>query len=327
MTNGYAFLSTTSVLTERFPYDINELNRYDTHSSPHWHDFTQILYTVSGSYYCIINNERYFCPEGTVLIILPYAIHKIDISETNFEETTIIQICMGKNPNGFLPLTYEKGAFCEKLLTDFIFLPQEEKKNADDIFAGILAEYEKKQNMSINRITKLLSEFLDLCAAYINSPIPKRMFINDGKRAEEIRNATDFIKEHCRENLTAFDVASFLGISKSGFMVKFKAVTGLTFNEYFGRVRAYEALSVLRYSTKSVAEVAEEFGYSSSARFIHSCARLFKKSPLQIKKDWMKYDRIHGAGIHKIDMDEQAWKNVWNEEEVYIRTANAEIKY
>ena len=327
MTNGYAFLSTKSVLTERFPYDITSLNCYDTHSSPHWHNFTQILYSSSGSYSCIINNEKYFCPAGTVVIMFPYTIHKIDISETDFNETSVMKIDIGENPKGFFALTYEKGVFYDKALPCFMMLSRKEKTKADDIISRISCEYEKKQNMNIKRIEKLISDLLELCAGYINSPVSERTLKSAKAYAEEIKSATDFIKEHCRENLTASDVACVPGLSKSGFMVKFKAVTGLTFNEYFGRVRAYEALSLLRYSTKSVAEIAEEFGYSSSARFVHSCIRLFKKSPLQIKKDWMKYDRQHGADIHKIDMDEQAWKNIWNEEEVYIRTANAEIKY
>lgn len=327
MTNGYAYMATSSVLTERFPYNISSPRSYGIQSSPHWHDFTQILYVVEGSFTCIINGVRYFCPAGSVIILYPYAIHKIDLSETNPDNFRAIQIEMRENPKGFSPLTYEMGVFDEKLISGFVILSSEKKEQADSIYKNILAEYEKKQNMRIRNITELISKLIALCAENVSSQIPQRELKNAKKRAEEIKLATDFIKEHCRNNLTAFKVSEILKISKSGFMTKFKSVTGLTFNEYFGRVRAYEALSILRYSTKSVAEVAEKFGYSSSARFVHSCTRLFKKSPLQIKKDWMKYDKEHGAELHKIDMDEQVWKNVWNEEEVYVRTANAEVKY
>ncbi|MBQ7119792.1 MAG: helix-turn-helix transcriptional regulator [Oscillospiraceae bacterium] len=327
MTNGYPHLSTLSVLTKRFPYNIVPMSHYETESSPCWHDFTKILYTVSGSYYCIINNTRYFCPEGSVVIIYPYSVYKIDLSETNFDEINIIKIEMSEKPNGFSALTYENGVFCGKILPCFTSLSSDEKEKADCLFSKILAEYEKKQNMSIVRITELISSIFSLCAEKSDSLMPKRQLKNAKKRAKEIRLVTDFIKENYKQNLTVSDVTEISKLSKSGFMNKFKAVTGFTFNEYFSRVRAYEALSILRYSTKSVAEVAEEFGYSSDARFVHSCARLFKKSPLQIKKDWMRYDKVYGADIHKVDIKEQAWKNVWGEEELYIRTANAEAKY
>ena len=41
----------------------------------------------------------------------------------------------------------------------------------------------------------------------------------------------------------------------------------------------------------------------------------------------MKHDKMHGIDIHRVDEKEQAWKNVWSEDELYIRRANAEVKY
>ncbi len=327
MTNGYPHLSTESVLTERFPYDVTALNCYDTHTSPHWHNFTQILYVMKGFFFCTINGEEYFCPQGSVVFMYPYTTHKLDLSKTDFDESYILQINMGKNPKGFCGLTYEKGVFCDKTMPCVVILPEEKKLIADEFCSDIVKEYEKKNDMRINRIEKFISEILSLCADYINSPVAERKLASEIKRAKEITVATEFIKDRCKENLTVCDVTEFISLSRSDFMEKFKAVTGITFNEYFSRVRAYEALSVLRYSTKSVAQVAEEFGYSSDARFIHSCARLFKKSPLQIKKHWMKHDKMHGIDIHRVDEKEQAWKNVWSEDELYIRRANAEVKY
>ena len=327
MTNGYPHLSTESVLTERFPYDITELNSFDAHSSPHWHNFTQIFYVAKGFFSCNVNGKEYFCPAGTVAFMYPYTIHKPELSKTNFEEAHIIQINMGKNPDGFFGLTYEKGAFCDKTMPCVVVLPEDKKIFLDRIYSDIIAEYEKKSNMRIARLTKLISELIGICADHVNLQSSERRLRHEAKRAGEIKLATDYIVEHCRENLSISDVMEKTELSRSGFMEKFKAVTGLTFNEYFSRVRAYEALSVLRYSTKSVAQVAEEFGYSSDARFIHSCTRLFKKSPLQIKKNWLKYDKIYGKYIHNVDVKEQIWKEVWSEEDLYIRRANAEVKY
>ena len=114
MTNGYPHLSTESVLTERFPYDVTALNGYDTQTSPHWHNFTQILYVVKGFFFCTINGEECFCPQGSAVFMYPYTTHMLDLSKTDFDTSYIVQINMGKNPKGFYGLTYEKGAFCDK---------------------------------------------------------------------------------------------------------------------------------------------------------------------------------------------------------------------
>ena len=53
----------------------------------HWHTYSQIWYTLRGSYYHTVNGERHLFKEGDAAIILPYSVHAIDSSEENMDDT------------------------------------------------------------------------------------------------------------------------------------------------------------------------------------------------------------------------------------------------
>ena len=76
-----------------------------------------------------------------------------------------------------------------------------------------------------------------------------------------------------KEDLSLNDIAGFLNISVSYLAVLFKQETKQNFSGHLLEVRMGKAKELLRTSSKTVSEIAEAVGYSSSQYF----AVCFKK--------------------------------------------------
>ncbi len=92
-----------------------------------------------------------------------------------------------------------------------------------------------------------------------------------------VKELKGYVLEHFQSNLTAGQAARQMGISRATFYRNIQKRMGMGFKEYVQKVRLEEAKRLLRTSRYSVARVAQECGFSSSAYFISA----FKKSTLK----------------------------------------------
>ncbi|MDG2346141.1 MAG: AraC family transcriptional regulator [Opitutae bacterium] len=99
-----------------------------------------------------------------------------------------------------------------------------------------------------------------------------------------IRRACLHILQHSEQTINTPQLSRDLGISHSAFRNQFKQVTGLPPGQYQIQIRLNKARRLLRNSTLSIQEIAEQLGFDS----IYYFSRLFKKktgcSPLAYRK-------------------------------------------
>lgn len=88
-----------------------------------------------------------------------------------------------------------------------------------------------------------------------------------------VRMAKQYIQEHYREQLSLEDVGNAINLSPAYLSTIFKKELGINFTDYIIYCRMEEAKELLKNSEKSIAEVAEQVGYSDSRYF----SKLFVK--------------------------------------------------
>jgi Transcriptional regulator containing an amidase domain and an AraC-type DNA-binding HTH domain len=91
--------------------------------------------------------------------------------------------------------------------------------------------------------------------------------------AFKLKRVTEWMAEHLAEEFNLARLAAQLGISEFHFNRLFKRATGVPPSQYQIRLRIDAARRLLRETTRSVIEIAEEVGYSNPSHF----ARLFRK--------------------------------------------------
>lgn len=315
-----AFHSSTPS-SERFPFVVDKLidNRIN---SPHWHNFTQIWYTVSGEYYHTINGERRKQTAGSVALVFPFAIHEIDSIASDLSETNVISVSIyadlsAINQAPFIPLTYSHGSFGNLFLPSFLTLSGKEKELADKLIENSLSEYNLQLDMDVGKIAKKVSMFLETCAGSINTIIPARKLAKTREEAAVIRKAVNILHSSNLQDISLDSVCNYVFMSKRSFTEKFKRVSGRTFGAYSKAVRLHKAIYSLRYSQKSIAEISKECGYASASHFINECREVYNSSPKMLKSEMIKFDRTYGEYLHSLNVKKNAWREGWSESDKY----------
>ncbi|WP_175638569.1 helix-turn-helix domain-containing protein [Metabacillus schmidteae] len=91
---------------------------------------------------------------------------------------------------------------------------------------------------------------------------------------ESLTRAIRIIHEELANPVHASDVAKKVNMSRSYFSQCFKEFVGMTFNEYVRHVRIEKAKEYLLHTTKTIAWIAENTGYTDDKYF----SRIFRKA-------------------------------------------------
>jgi AraC-like DNA-binding protein len=107
-----------------------------------------------------------------------------------------------------------------------------------------------------------------------------------GSDPPAIAQALRILTRHAADPLFGVErLAELLGMHRSTLARSFAKAVGVSPLEYLTRLRVQNALTLLKQSTLSVAEIAQQCGYSDPNYFSRLIRRHTGRSPLQFRKD------------------------------------------
>jgi len=108
-----------------------------------------------------------------------------------------------------------------------------------------------------------------------------------------VKQAMRYIAEHFRENLKVEDVADAVYTSKSTLRRRFEEVLGRQIKEEITRQRTEHVKVTLIETDKSLAAIANEFGYSSPTQLTRSFSNVVGMTPSEYRKSIPPSDGAH----------------------------------
>ena len=109
-----------------------------------------------------------------------------------------------------------------------------------------------------------------------------------GAKSAELQIVKEYLDENFTQKITLDDLGSKFYINKFYLLEIFKKQYGMGINEYIIHLRITTAKRLLRFTTKTVEDIAFECGMNS----LHYFSRIFKKveglSPSEYRKSWVK---------------------------------------
>jgi transcriptional regulator, araC family len=91
----------------------------------------------------------------------------------------------------------------------------------------------------------------------------------EGKREEAVsEKVIRYMESRCGQPLPLRELAAQAYLSPSQLIRRFRRETGFTPHDYLNRLRIAKAGRLLRYTDKTVSEVAREVGFRQPSRFI-----------------------------------------------------------
>ena len=118
-----------------------------------------------------------------------------------------------------------------------------------------------------------------------------------------IYEAADKIDAEYRKTLLVADAAADCMMSRKAFTNNFRKITGFSYHEVIVGKRLMKAVDLMRFSRKSMAEIADESGFSSNAHFSKACSDVFGVSPKELKRAMIEVARKEADMLIQGDKD------------------------
>ena len=149
------------------------------------------------------------------------------------------------------------------------------------LFWQIIALHKKKdshaEHLTSFHITRILAE---ICLLKNND------YISDFEYPEYINDIFHRIDHFYNKKYTLDKLAKLYSINKFHLAREFKKYSGTTLNEYLITTRIDRAKQFLRYSKKSIEQIAQEVGFYNSSHFIKMFHTREHITPLSYRKQW-----------------------------------------
>ena len=313
--------SSHSKALQAFPISIGFLSRRQIYST-HFHDYLQIWYTVSGRYRHTVEGTVCEQHPGSAMLVFPYMEHSIDTSQSDISEMNVFYISIKKGlledfSIPFLPHTHNSASFDGIPLNPFLTFSEKDRETADRIILGIAAEYQKRSSMNLSRLLSFVSDFLILCSAYSDKHIActRQELLSAENRNAGIDNVLDFLVSNSAKSFSLNDLSRAAMMSRSSFSESFRAKTGQSCYEYVRSLRMQNAVRQIRFTEKSISEIAAECGFYDSSHFSRQCAAFYGVSPVKLRRELSQWTREYGDALFKDAVRSTSWAVTYDEED------------
>lgn len=281
--------------SERLDFEIrNHLVRPPV-TTPHRHEFFQIMANIAGEAHHVIGGQRFGYPARSLIFILPYRVHyaaheladpeycvinfaanflrqDLDLSPLELEAAPI-----SKYPE-LIPFLYEGHV-------EFVFTAQE--------FAHVMTLIEQlthlHKNRTIGTMERIRGALLELIGFTVERHAPalealfdKQIFMEG--RSDAMKRVLKFIDENLGQDISLNNVAEASFLSPNYLSQLLKKQTGMAFVEWLTARRMERAQHLLAHTVDRISEIANSVGFEDEAYFTRRFRQRFLQSPSAYRK-------------------------------------------
>ena len=272
----YEIVPKDEYLPFRFFYSNDGKKSYVT---PHWHDYIEVIYILTGSLKIIINGRQVMLEPDNMIIINSNHIHAT-LSEDPLTTAYVLQMAVS-----FLQQTNDQ---YENFLYDTVIsLHNDTHSRLPEIKETLRSfhQLEKDPNPFENlKKNALLYDAVYTFARYFSSehrPQTERFHAETYTRLTEI---TSYINMHYTEDISLESTARRVGLSSAYLSRFFRKYIGITFSDYIDMVRLDAAYSQITTTRLPILQIAEECGFANYPIFVKKFKRAYKETPLRLRR-------------------------------------------
>jgi AraC-like DNA-binding protein len=131
----------------------------------------------------------------------------------------------------------------------------------------------------------LLELLYHLARQFRSSQLLKWEFLRQQERSVRLKKLFEHISAQAEEKLSVTAAARLVGLNTAQFMKVFKQVAGMTLVTYLNHVRLSNAARLLCETNHSIAEIANEVGFSDQSYFDKRFKRAFGRTPKEFRAE------------------------------------------
>lgn len=257
--------------------------------SRHWHESVEISYVISGKIDNIyIEGTNYTSEQGDIVLINSNCIHSftLNIGENRRAFTIFI-------PCEFLKANYPQ---IDQITFDCIskFEQDEQRRtkfnelraNLDSIITAFL-DYDQDPLAQI-KLKGLSCELIYLLLKNFSTNKNKSGIIQTTKHLGRLTLITNFIKEHCNQNISIDQISNQFGLSSDYLSRFFQKYIGMTILNYINAIRLEKSYRDLMNTDCTITHIAYEHGFPNEKSFNRVFKEVYKETPNEYRKKHRK---------------------------------------
>ena len=106
--------------------------------------------------------------------------------------------------------------------------------------------------------------------------------------SKPVVQCVDYIYSHIKERITVAVLAEYTGLSESYLSRVFKQNLGISISDYIREKKIEKATHLLRYSDKSITDIANYLSFSSQSHFIQTFENFTGMTPKKYRNKYYK---------------------------------------
>lgn len=258
---------------------------YDVQS----HDGIEVYYIWEGTGNYLVGNEVYPLRPGSIVLIRPYTLHKVLLSDSQVSLGRHVLLC--KADFAHLPWKEEAGFILDFVAENGLHVQAEghQQNQVEEMFFRISEELNSKPDGFPSMVRVLIFELLltvQRLKTSAGSPLPP---LQQGEGLPSgIVYLLQYIGSVFLEPVSLEDIADHVHLNKAYLTTLFKKYTGYTIGEYITLQRIHYAKKLLRESSLSVSEVCYRSGYNDPSHFCRTFKHLEHVTPLAYRRHMLK---------------------------------------
>ncbi len=271
------------------PIQCIRMKRKAVHSAQelHYHDYTELLFGVSGCAMAYVGTECYPLTAGSMIIVHDQELHTVDgngaeseyivvkflpsilfSEEQTLLEYTYARLLMQNVHDG--KIFFEKGELEDTPIPELFYHMMEE-------WVGQVFAYELSLRADVMTVIMHIMRMWQQQNPDISDITVTAV------QSELIQNAIEYIQAHFAE-LSEEECAHAMGVSASYFSRVFKKGMKTSFCSYLTQIKLKAAEKLLLSSENSMTDIAERVGFSTVSHFIASFRKRYRVSPAQYRR-------------------------------------------
>lgn len=255
----------------------------------HYHDYTELLFGVSGEAQVFIGSERYLLPAGSMVIIHTNQLHDVSCPAgacsyivVKFLPQILLSGEQTLSEYGYMLMLMENAPGKQ------IFFPAAALAETalPALFRHLMTEWEAQSfGYELSLRADVTQVFLHILRCWREQNLPLLERIRETGQVELIRNALSFVREHFAD-LSEQEAAAACGVSVTYFSRVFKKAMKTSFSAFVTDTRLREAERLLLLTDDSVTDIAVAVGFSTASYFISRFGASRHMTPYRFRQQY-----------------------------------------
>lgn len=253
----------------------------------HWHDELQFVAVIQGKVLFHINEQQVAVSQGNGLFINSGMMH---MAENFSAEEQGMYLCLNVAPQSLVSAElYMKYVHPYVTATNLPFLMIEKSNSwGEQVLGNISAVRQEIEKQAPYYELNVAAAVLEIWKGLIKNGYFLEHNETEMIRDRRIKQMLMWIHQNYTEQLRLEDIAKVGQLSRAETCRTFKQILRTTPMQYVLDYRIRKSTELLRFSQRSVTEIAYEVGFNSSSYFIEQFRKMMKRTPLQYRREEQK---------------------------------------